>query len=93
VASPRELELGQRIHIGPAVLRLRIPGGGQGMRLTSRRSRLRERPSGQFRIALLAAAAGFLFATALGLWTARMYPQWLSHLTGRTLPALHQPGR
>jgi pSer/pThr/pTyr-binding forkhead associated (FHA) protein len=93
VASPRELELGQRIHIGPAVLRLRVPGGAQEMRLTSRRSRHRQRPSGQFRIALLAAAAGFLLATALGLWTARMYPQWLSHLTGPALPALHQPGR
>jgi len=93
VASPRELELGQRIHIGPAVLRLRVPGGAPGTRLTSRRSRVRERTSGQFRVALLAAAAGFLLATALGLWTARMYPQWLSHLTGRALPALHQPGR
>src|SRR5215468_422307 len=77
VASPRELELGQRIHIGPAVLRLRVPGGAQATRLTSPRGRHRERYSGQLRVALGAAAAGFLLATALGLWTARMYPQWL----------------
>lgn len=93
VASPCELQIGQRIHIGPAVLRLRVPGGNQSTNAIRRKRRLPERPSGQLRIALGAAAAGFLLATALGLWTARMYPQWLSQLTGRSPPAQHQPLR
>ena len=93
VASPCELQVGQRIHIGPAVLRLRVPGANHNTHAARRRQRLPERRSGQLRVALGAAMAGFLLATALGLWTARMYPQWLSHFTGRSLPAQHQPVR
>lgn len=79
LSGPRELLIGQRIHIGPAVLRLRVPGGN------TRTDRPRRRPSSAeaetavrpFRIALLAAMAGFLLATALALWTAQMHPGWL----------------
>ena len=87
LAGPRELQVGQRIHIGPAVLRLRIPG------VTARTDRPRRRPTAPeaegavrpLRIAVLAAAAGFLLATALALWTAQAHPGWLRPLA----PATH----
>jgi predicted component of type VI protein secretion system len=91
LAGPRELQVGQRIHIGPAVLRIRIPGA------TARTDRPRRRPSAPevegsvrpVRIAVLAAAAGFLLATALALWTAQAHPGWLRSLA----PATHAAHR
>jgi hypothetical protein len=76
LAGPRELQVGQRIHIGPAVLRLRVPG------TNARTDRPRRRPRPPraepvvrpVRIAVLAATAGFLLATALALWTAQTHP-------------------
>ena len=76
LAGPRELQVGQRIHIGPAVLRLRVPGAN------ARTDRPRRRPRPPrvdpavrpVRIAVLAATAGFLLATALALWTAQTHP-------------------
>jgi hypothetical protein len=79
LAGPRELQVGQRIHIGPAVLRLRVPGANARTDRPRRRSRPVQadpvvRP---VRIAVLAATAGFLLATALALWTAQTHPAWL----------------
>jgi hypothetical protein len=79
LAGPHELQVGQRIHIGPAVLRLRVPGAN------GRTDRPRRKPRAQqaeqavrpVRIAVLAATAGFLLATALALWTAQTHPGWL----------------
>ena len=91
LAGPRELQVGQRIHIGPAVLRLRIPGAN------SRTDRPRRRPAPveaegsvrPLRVAVLAATAGFLLATALALWTVQTHPGWLRPLA----PATHAPHR
>jgi hypothetical protein len=41
------------------------------------------------RIAVLAATAGFLLATALALWTAQTHPAWLRI----SPPAAQAPGR
>ncbi|HUM11081.1 MAG TPA: FHA domain-containing protein [Myxococcaceae bacterium] len=91
LAGPCELLVGQRIHIGPAVLRLRVPGGH------TRTDRPRRRPGAQerevtlrpLRLAVLAATAGFLLATALALWTAQTHPGWLR----LSRPAAHAPAR
>jgi hypothetical protein len=79
LAGPRELQVGQRIHIGPAVLRLRVPGTNARTDRPRRRPRPpRAEPAVRpVRIAVLAAAAGFLLATALALWTAQTHPGWL----------------
>ena len=90
LAGPRELQVGQRIHIGPAVLRLRVPGGN------TRTDRPRRRPAPEegetpvrpVRVAVLAATAGFLLATALALWSAQTHPGWL-----RMTPAAQAPRR
>jgi len=79
LAGPQELQVGQRIHIGPAVLRLRVPGASG----RTDRPRRKPRPVASevgvrpIRIAVLAATAGFLLATALALWTAQTHPGWL----------------
>jgi hypothetical protein len=79
LAGPRELGVGQRIHIGPAVLRLRVPGGNTRTERPRRRSVVApsEGPVRPMRIAVLAATAGFLLATAIALWTAQTHPGWL----------------
>jgi len=78
LSGPRELMVGQRIHIGPAVLRLRIPGGGTRTERPRRRISSAIGPStSPTRTAVLAAAAGFLLATALALWMAQTHPGWL----------------
>src|SRR5262249_45549065 len=78
LAGPRELMVGQRIHIGPAVLRLRIPGGGTRTERPRRRMSSAVGPStSPTRTAVLAAAAGFLLATALALWISQTHPGWL----------------
>lgn len=79
LAGPRELQVGQRIHIGPAVLRLRVPGTNARTDRPRRRPRPpRAEPAVRpVRIAVLAATAGFLLATALALWTAQTHPGWL----------------
>lgn len=79
LSSEREVLLGQRIHIGPAVLRLRRPGMSDalGEDLDSSQdvwaspviSRRR-----LWRVAVLAGAAGFLLAALLGLAVARIQP-------------------
>jgi pSer/pThr/pTyr-binding forkhead associated (FHA) protein len=75
LAGPHELLVGQRIHIGPAVLRLRVPGGNTRTDRPRRRSAAAvEGPVRPVRIAVLAAAAGFLLATAIALWTAQTHP-------------------
>src|SRR5215471_8025703 len=91
LAGPRELQVGQRIHIGPAVLRLRIPGATARTDRPRRRSRAAaaEGPARPLRIAVMAATAGFLLATALALWTAQAHPGWLRPLT----PVTHSPRR
>lgn len=79
LCAEREVLLGQRIHIGPAVLRLRRPGMGDVLAegidgshdawaspVISRR-RL-------WRVAALAGAAGFLLAALLALAVARLQP-------------------
>jgi len=75
LSCEREVLLGQRIHIGPAVLRLRCPGAAEGTVeeldvspeawppvLTRRR---------MWQVAVLAGAAGFLLAALLSLGIAR----------------------
>jgi hypothetical protein len=77
LSAEREVRLGQRIHIGPAVLRLRRPGvsdvpvddvdagqDGWALPVTSRRH--------TFRVALLAGAAGFLLAALLAFGLTRL---------------------
>jgi hypothetical protein len=83
LSSEREVLLGQRIHIGPAVLRLRRPGTAEAQPedmdggpdawsspVISRR--------GLWRVALLAGATGFLLAALLALGLARLQsgPPW-----------------
>ncbi len=76
LSSEREVQLGQRIHIGPAVLRLRRPGMGEVLAedgdtghdvwsspIISRRH--------LWRVALVAGATGFLLAALLALGLAR----------------------
>ncbi len=91
LAGPCELLLGQRIHIGPAVLRLRVPGGNTRTDRPRRRRRAQEREvtPRPLRLAVLAATAGFLLATALALWTAQTHPGWLR----LSRPAAHAPAR
>lgn len=92
LAGPRELLVGQRIHIGPAVLRLRVPGGSTRAERPRRRSAGFEEETSvrPVKIAVLAATAGFLLATALALWTAQTHPGWLRPLTA---PAARAPQR
>ena len=92
LAGPHELQVGQRIHIGPAVLRLRVPGRSGQTERPRRRSQSSEldAPARPVRIAILAATAGFLLATALALWTARTHPRWLRPLDP---PAVQAPQR
>jgi hypothetical protein len=92
LAGPRELQVGQRIHIGPAVLRLRIPGANARTDRPRRRAVAPEAEGSvrPLRIAVLAATAGFLLATALALWTAQSHPGWLRPLG---TPATHAPQR
>jgi FHA domain len=82
LAGPRELQVGQRIHIGPAVLRLRIPGTSAGTERPRRRFASPSPDGGgrPVRIAVLAGMAGFLLATALALWTVQARPGWLRPL-------------
>jgi len=79
LAGPHELQVGQRIHIGPAVLRLRVPGANGRTDRPRRRPRPKQAEAAvrPVRIAVLAATAGFLLATALALWTAQTHPGWL----------------
>jgi hypothetical protein len=79
LSAEREVLLGQRIHIGPAVLRLRRPGVadvfaeeadvGQDAWTSPVGSRRR-----LWRVALVAGATGFLLAALLGLFVARLQP-------------------
>jgi hypothetical protein len=90
LAGPRELLVGQRIHIGPAVLRLRVPGGNTRTDRPRRRSVVAvDGPVRPVRVAVLAATAGFLLATALALWTAQTHPGVLRLST----PATSAPQR
>lgn len=90
LAGPRELQVGQRIHIGPAVLRLRVPGSGAGTERPRRRASSGvEVPVRPARIAVLAGVAGFLLATAIALWVAQAHPGWLRPLA----PATQAPTR
>lgn len=85
LAGPRELQVGQRIHIGPAVLRLRMPGVGGGTERPRRRSSSGvDAPVRPVKVAVLAGVAGFLLATALALWTAQTHPGWLRPLAQST---------
>lgn len=87
LSAPRELQVGQRIHIGPAVLRLRVPGGSPVTQPARKRVRAESSGSRQPGWLLGAAAiSGFLMAAALGLWAARIHPEWVGHLSGRTPP-------
>jgi hypothetical protein len=77
LSSEREVLLGQRIHIGPAVLRLRRPGAGEarvedldaGLDAWSSPVVSRRR---LWRVALLAGTTGFLLAALLALGLARL---------------------
>ena len=79
LSAEREVLLGQRIHIGPAVLRLRRPGmadavsddmeGGLDAWSSPVVSRRR-----MWRVALVAGAAGFLLAALLALCVVRLQP-------------------
>jgi hypothetical protein len=77
LSSEREVLLGQRIHIGPAVLRLRRPGTGDvqaedvdaGLDAWSSPILTRRR---LWRVALVAGATGFLLAALLALGVARL---------------------
>ncbi|HEY1416740.1 MAG TPA: FHA domain-containing protein [Myxococcaceae bacterium] len=91
LSGPHELLVGQRIHIGPAVLRIRVPGGNNRTDRPRRRPPPAEREAGvrPVRIAVLASAAGFLLATALALWAAQTHPAWLRVAP----PAAHAPQR
>ncbi len=90
LAGPRELLVGQRIHIGPAVLRLRVPGGNTRTDRPRRRPVVAaDGPVRPVRVAVLAATAGFLLATALALWTAQTHPGLLRLST----PATSAPRR
>jgi hypothetical protein len=90
LAGPCELQVGQRIHIGPAVLRLRVPGANARTDRPRRRQAAAESGTSvrPVRIAVLAATAGFLLAAALALWTAQTHPGWL-----RLTPAAQAPRR
>jgi pSer/pThr/pTyr-binding forkhead associated (FHA) protein len=91
LSAPRELYVGQRIHIGPAVLRLRMPGAGQAAHPTRKPTRVAmagRRPPGWMLGA--AALSGFLLAAALSLWTMRIHPEWVGRLSGHR-PAVAQP--
>lgn len=92
LAGPSELQVGQRIHIGPAVLRLRMPGGSAGTERPRRRPAASEEETSvrPVKIAVLAATAGFLLATALALWTAQTHPGLLRPLAA---PAARAPQR
>jgi len=79
LSSERELTLGQRIHIGPAVLRLRRPGMGETF--SEVRDALADGwPSAMhgrahlWRVALMAGATGFLLAALLFATLARLQP-------------------
>lgn len=91
LAGPCELQVGQRIHIGPAVLRLRVPGSNTRTDRPRRRARGTsvETSARPLKIAVLAATAGFLLATALALWTAQTHPGWLK----LAAPTAHTPQR
>jgi pSer/pThr/pTyr-binding forkhead associated (FHA) protein len=79
LSAEHEVLLGQRIHIGPAVLRLRRPGMADvvaedmdaGVDAWSSPVISRRR---MWRIALVAGAAGFLLAALLALCVARLQP-------------------
>jgi hypothetical protein len=84
LSAEREVLLGQRIHIGPAVLRLRRPGMGEGSAedvdahpevwgspISARRR--------MWRVALVAGAAGFLLAALLAFGLARFQSQVAFH--------------
>jgi hypothetical protein len=84
LSSEREVLLGQRIHIGPAVLRLRRPGTGEvaaedvdanpdawASPIANRRR--------MWRVALVAGAAGFLLAALLALALARFQSSAPNH--------------
>ena len=84
LSSEREVLLGQRIHIGPAVLRLRRPGVADvvaedldaGFDAWSSPVISRRR---MWRVALLAGATGFLLAALLGLCVAKLQPSAGAH--------------
>jgi hypothetical protein len=93
LSSEREVLLGQRIHIGPAVLRLRRPGvadvlaedADNGPDAWSSPVITRRR---LWRVALVAGAAGFLLAALLALCVARLQPSgpWHTAETPVTQP-------
>ncbi|MGZ6134019.1 MAG: FHA domain-containing protein [Myxococcaceae bacterium] len=90
LAGPRELQVGQRIHPGPAVRRLRVPGSAGGTERPRRRAVSGvEAPVRPVRIAVLAGVAGFLLATAIALWVAQAHPGWLRPLA----PAIQAQAR
>jgi FHA domain len=84
LSSEREVLLGQRIHIGPAVLRLRRPGIADvvaedpdaGFDAWSSPAISRRR---MWRVALVAGATGFLLAALLALCVAKLQPSAGSH--------------
>src|SRR5262249_57604295 len=79
LAGPRELLVGQRIHIGPAVLRLRVPGGGTRTDRPRRRMASHPEPSAlPARTAVLAAAAGVLPPPAPAVGVGAEHPGWVA---------------
>lgn len=92
LSSECELTLGQRIHIGPAVLRLRRPGMGESLS-EMRDGMVDAWPSAAhgrahlWRVALVAGATGFLLAALLFATLARLQPA----PTVREFPPATQP--
>jgi FHA domain len=87
LSTEREVLLGQRIHIGPAVLRLRRPGTAEGAAedvdanqdawpspVTTRRR--------MWRVALVAGATGFLLAALLALGLVRFQSSPVGRVEG-----------
>jgi len=79
LSAEREVLLGQRIHIGPAVLRLRRPGTADAVQedvdggLDAWSSPVISRRK-MWRVALVAGATGFLLAALLALAVVRLQP-------------------
>jgi FHA domain len=96
LSAEREVLLGQRIHIGPAILRLRRPGAGEGTA-----EDVDANPDGwaspvttqrhMWRVALVAGAVGFLLAALLALGLVRLQSASAPHAEAPSAPTRIAP--